>query len=174
MDESEKNEIVGAFFAAAEAMVALEKLASGKSGINVVPFSPLKKQGHEANISFADVTDTQDGAQHPSEPSTALSVAQEDALSQVANRIMSTKTGVHAFGETSVAIKPGYFKIGAQGQGDDQASTLVFWEDLQKHQWMLDVLAELEAFASTNSLAETAEALVAARCEIISLAARSK
>ncbi|MEH6835477.1 MULTISPECIES: hypothetical protein [Falsihalocynthiibacter] len=164
MDESEKNKIVSAYFAAAEAMVALGGLASGKSGINVVPFAPVKNQRRGANVSADDA----------SLQKSEVIGGKSDVLSEVSNHIRSTKTGTHAFADTIVSIQPGYLKIGARGQSADQASALVFWEDLEKHQWMLDVLAELEAFASANSLAQTAEALVAARCEIISRAARTK
>ncbi|AML51659.1 hypothetical protein [Falsihalocynthiibacter arcticus] len=106
MDESEKNKIVSAYFAAAEAMVALGELASGKTGINVVPFAPVKNQRRGANVS------TDDASLHKSE----VAGGKGDVLSQVSNRIRSTKTGTHAFADTIVSIQPGYLKIGGGGK----------------------------------------------------------
>lgn len=170
MDENEKNKIVSAYFAAAEAMVALEEgAASSVSCNNIIPFVPADQKELGTNASFYEMADSWDASKHRSD--------QTKLPTRSSHTVKSTKTGAHALGRTVQSFQPcqpGYLSIGTHGLEHERTSALAYWEDLEKHQWMLDVLAELEVYASANSLAETAEALVAARCEIISLAARSR
>ena len=85
---------------------------------------------------------------------------------------VSAKTGVEAFS----VVREEFDLVGANKSSSksSEGSAVVYWEDLEKHQWILDVLADFEVYASENSLADPAEALVVARCELISLASRAR
>jgi hypothetical protein len=159
MDNSHKDSIVGAFYAAAEAMAALKANVRGEAAKNVLPFMYRDGLPMPANQAEKDDTTVEQGACSSVDLSGAAtstggpsSDPALDATSALTPRdLVSSSHPSHAICKTPVS-----------------ASTLVYWEDLDKHQWLLDVLSDLETYAHENSLAETAEALIAARSELLS------
>ena len=172
VDNNEKDKIVSTYFAAAEAMNLLESLAPMGGSKTVSPASLGCLAGREANAAHPQISENACLSDDPRLGSDGATSSNE--LSQMLDSVRSTKTGVEAFMPTPEIVKPGYISIAAGGNGASQASTLMSWEDMEKHQWMLDVLSDLEVYACENSLAQTAEALVTARCELISRAARAR
>lgn len=167
MDKSEKDRIVQAFFSAAEAMLVLEKTRPSHSKKKVVPFTPNKDF---FTASLIDETNAVESTVLPAPISKDIVDDVPVATPSVIG-VMSAKTGVETFSLVGEELDD----VGdnSSSSSSSAGSEVVYWEDLEKHQWILDVLADLEVYASENSLAETAEALVAARCELISLASRA-
>lgn len=159
MDKNDKNGIVEAYFSAADAMLSLGETPAIASDRKVIPFYQETSTGR---LQVAG-----EGADGRLEVGTS-----KVCIVETVNLIRSTRTGIETSSPLIERELAGPFTV-RQGSVASK-STVVYWEDLEKHQWMLDVLADLEAYASENSLAETAEALVAARRELILLSARAR
>lgn len=153
MEKNEKNSIVNAYFSAAEAMVVLEENETSGFYRKVIPFPPKASEERENN---------------PRSDETRS----ENTNQQKNVSVRSTRTGQETHSYPAEDVGATCLTI-AESACSAQMS-LVNWVHVEKHQWMLDVLADLEVYASENALPKTAEALVTARCELISLSARTR
>lgn len=153
MDEKEKDSIVNAYFSAAEAMLLLEESKMSGFDRSVVPFPAKDFVLREDTSRFEDAR--------------PQGVKRQRTVS-----VISTRTGQETQFCQADELDAGGVIVG-DGAGATNGA-VVNWANVEKHQWMLDVLVDLENYASENALPETAEALVTARCELISLSARMR
>lgn len=159
MDQDEKESIVSAYFSAAEAMIFLGENVTSVSAQKVVPF--YQKFIHPASQNSDDAAGNY-----------LTESCSKGELDETASSVTSTRLGVEVHALNVERLEAGYLTVGSKGCA--KTGSLAHWEDLEKHQWMLDVLADLEAFASENELAITTDALLAARCKLIELSARAR